>query len=659
MKKRIYGYETEYGVLISSSDDDVKPPMRLHIYDYMEFLVSTTVKVLYSTYRKKGIFIENGGLFNYEALHTHFFEGLVEMATPECATPREVALYHTAQTSILYNIVQELNRNIKDIDPAFIGRIFLGKSNEDSGGKFMASHENYLVEDDPGYLSRLLLHLVVPLFWLVHLVLLAVTYLPLILFIPLVVALSVFSSLLSALCSPFKFLHGMARALRSFVFDFLLKEEFLINQFARIHGDFSRFIFSPWITAFTWALSPFIFRKIRRSLISFLVTRIIYTGTGKVEAQPPRKDRTADNGGIFEISQRARAIKSLCRIYFDDEKRPMIDMRDFFLEPLSALRREKRLHVLFSDTNMSSIGLYLKAGVTGLILDMIEDGVTFDEVQLKSPLEAMKTISRDLSIREKVPLRRGGSMTALEIQRIYLGKAREYVHSRIPDDHDARDIIEKWEYLLGCLEITPSLLYRKVDWVTKKDLIGEVIRDRATLSELKDVAPWYSYLSERGLLAGHQVPRALIRSVLKEKKYQEFLSYLTEKHMTYEDFWEKMTLYSEVVKVDLKFHEVDEEGYYYQLLQSNLVDSLFTHQEIEEAKVAPPRHTRAFVRGTLIKKFGYKLSPLEREIYMEKIVQGKCKIGWNKFYINWPWKKIKLDDPYNNNISSIEREINE
>jgi Pup amidohydrolase len=689
VKDRIYGYETEYGVLITekpeptgagfysvhssplTSRPEEKPRLkRMRIYDYLEYLISAQMKVLTASYRKKGIFMENGGLFNYEALHSHFLEGLVEMATPECTSPRDAALYHEAQTKILVETMKELNSDPAALDPSFSGSIFLGKSNVDAEGKCMASHENYLIEDKPGLFSSFILHIFIPILWILHLIILGITYLPLIIIAPPLFIASLGGAFLSGLLGGIPRLAPLGNRIREFIFGYLLGEDFIIGVFARYHGDFSRLLFLPWVSFFSTFLPPFVFTRHRAGLAPFLATRTLFCGSGKVNVpvmkHPPtragmRKTSAAGEkpAPLFQISQRADAMRSLCRIYFDDAKRPLFDMRDFFLEPLSVLKNRKRLHILYSDTNMSSIGVYLKIGITGLILEMIEEGHRFEKVHLADPLKALRTVSCDLSLKEKLPLRSGEKMTALEIQRYYLQETKLFYRERTDRDPWVDDLLEKWEYVLGCLEFAPHLLYRKIDWVTKKDLIEEVLRGRSTLQDIAAISEWASYLMSRGGgSACYENPHAeVFKALLGENVMRDFLVFLKAQEITLDDFCNRWRLYFEILKVDFKFHQLDNEGYYFKLLDSQLVDTLFSTEEIEHARLNPPRGTRAHIRGELVRRYGYQADPSGSDVYGEKIVQTKSKIGWNKFYINWPWKKIVLKDPFNAEFSSIEKEL--
>ena len=85
-----------------------------------------------------------------------------------------------------------------------------------------------------------------------------------------------------------------------------------------------------------------------------------------------------------------------------------------------------RLHILFGESLCSQVGNFLKVGATAIIVAMAEAGIGPGvEVQLDSPLDALRTVAADLTLGRTLKLRGGGRMTAIEIQRAYLRKAEE------------------------------------------------------------------------------------------------------------------------------------------------------------------------------------------------------------------------------------------
>src|SRR6266704_945439 len=149
-------------------------------------------------------------------------------------------------------------------------------------------------------------------------------------------------------------------------------------------------------------------KRLREALIPFFVTRQIFAGAGKV-LQTPR-------GFHYCLSQRAQHI---CQEISGatTSSRSIINTRD---EPHADAERYRRLHVIVGDSNMSEVATYLKVGTTALILDMIEDGFFDKDYSLQSPVQAIRDISHDPTLRETVRLKDGRTITPLQLQTEYL-----------------------------------------------------------------------------------------------------------------------------------------------------------------------------------------------------------------------------------------------
>ena len=92
---------------------------------------------------------------------------------------------------------------------------------------------------------------------------------------------------------------------------------------------------------------------------------------------------------------------------------------------------------------MSEYATYLKIGTTALVLDMIEDGFFDRDYSLQSPVQAIRDISHDPTLRETIKLKDGRSISALDLQLEYLEYATRYVDS-IQADAATRDVLQKW-----------------------------------------------------------------------------------------------------------------------------------------------------------------------------------------------------------------------
>ena len=210
------------------------------------------------------------------------------------------------------------------------------------------------------------------------------------------------------------------------------------------------------------------FGDIVRDLTPFFVSRIVFTGAGKVGAEAPWDDR---NRAAYQLTQRAD--------FFETEvglettlKRPIINTRD---EPHADPERYRRLHVIVGDANLCEVSTYLKIGTTAIVLKMIEDGFLPD-LTIANPVQALHEISRDVTCTQEVTLAEGRQVNAVQLQWEYLEHAKKYVE-REDDTPENRGVLERWEMVLGALESDPLTLHRELDWVAKHRVI-QAYRDR-------------------------------------------------------------------------------------------------------------------------------------------------------------------------------------
>ena len=127
------------------------------------------------------------------------------------------------------------------------------------------------------------------------------------------------------------------------------------------------------------------FKQIVEHLMPFFVTRQVYCGAGKVGTE--NRAQPCD----YQISQRADFFET--EVALDTMvKRPIINTRD---EPHADREKYRRLHVIVGDANMSEYTIYLRNGVTAIVLAMIEDGAITRDLSLRDPVRAIKEVSHD------------------------------------------------------------------------------------------------------------------------------------------------------------------------------------------------------------------------------------------------------------------------
>jgi Pup amidohydrolase len=223
------------------------------------------------------------------------------------------------------------------------------------------------------------------------------------------------------------------------------------------------------------------FGQLATFITTHFITRQIYCGSGKVGSElfSERSDAVT-----YQISQRAD--------FFEEEiglettiRRPIINTRD---EPHCDPDKYRRLHVIVGDANMSEYATYLKVGTTAIVLAMIEDGAFPTHLIVDSPVNTIRTVSRDISLAAPIRLANGTLKTSLEIQFLILEAAEKYsaydglqsvCSSEFP--HEGTEILRLWRETLNNLSNGGAGSFDTVDWLAKMSLIN-AYQDRNDLS---------------------------------------------------------------------------------------------------------------------------------------------------------------------------------
>ncbi|OGD36020.1 hypothetical protein A2W39_03030 [Candidatus Azambacteria bacterium RIFCSPHIGHO2_01_46_10] len=226
---------------------------------------------------------------------------------------------------------------------------------------------------------------------------------------------------------------------------------------------------------FSELTSPLDKNELRNIFISYLISSIIYTGSGDVV-------KLSNNSLAFHVSQRA---KSITRIFSNSttSNRPLINSRD---EAHAKTEEWRRLHLIARDSNMSPLAVYLKFGTASIILEMLETNPRLfgRNMVLRDPIESLRYISGDSKLKAVSVCSDYLEYTALEIQKMFCETAARYVEQN--GSKEDKEVVSRWQEVLDALSryaTEPELLVGKIDWITKKYLISEKIRKICKYSE--------------------------------------------------------------------------------------------------------------------------------------------------------------------------------
>jgi len=295
-------------------------------------------------------------------------------------------------------------------------------------------------------------------------------------------------------------------------------------------------------------------------LYPFLVTRQIYAGVGRVgghaitrDAARPSYDDVVRNPEDYiwvshvyavlpdptvryQLSQRAdHIIKTVAsRVRFN---RALINPKWEHYYNHDGMHR---LHLLFGEANQSEYAYALKVGATGLVLRLIEDHLIPADLVIADPLDAIRAVSRDQTYRWRVVMASGEERSAVDIQRQYLRMAERYAGQSAETDW----VLREWDQVLQVLEEDPMALADRIDWVAKKRILEE-------------------YMRETGV------------------------------------GWDDDSLHS----VDLEYHNVSpSQSLFYALQESGEMARVVDDLQIVDAMTEPPQDTRALGRSLLIRR---------------------------------------------------------
>lgn len=275
------------------------------------------------------------------------------------------------------------------------------------------------------------------------------------------------------------------------------------------------------------------FTSVIAGLTPFFVSRQVITGSGRVGIGQQGEEEG------FQLSQRADYVEVEVGLE-TTLKRGIINTRD---EPHADADKYRRLHVIVGDANLAEYATYLKLGSTAIVLDMVEAGVSFDDLKLHDPVRAMRQISHDPTLKATVELADGRRFTGLDLQYAYHERAMSYAGHE--HDQETADILALWGSMLDTLAHDPADCADTLDWPAKM-LLLENYRSRDALG------------------------------------------------------WAAPRLYM----IDLQYSDVRlDKGLYNRLVTRGSMKRMINEDDVHTAMTKPPQDTRAYFRGRALEKY--------------------------------------------------------
>ena len=301
------------------------------------------------------------------------------------------------------------------------------------------------------------------------------------------------------------------------------------------------------------------FDLVTRLMTTHFVSRQIFIGSGRVGI-----GEHSENAG-YQLSQRADYfhMKVGLQTTFD---RPIINTRD----ESHSTDEYRRLHVIVGDANRMDVPQALKLGTTSMLLWLLEHAdmaeidlnEALEPLTLADPVEAMHTVSHDLTLAAPLPLETGGTTTAWQMQvtlrgLVYAAAATVYGTDTSGEpawpDRSTRNIMAMW---------------------------GQALADVATVRHADD---------DGRLMMREQASRLewLLKWQLLEKLRRKTGSDWTDRRLA---------------AVDLKWAALDPADSIFTRLAGQ-TERLVTDKQLAEAVGQAPADTRAWLRAEIVRRF--------------------------------------------------------
>jgi proteasome accessory factor A len=498
--KRLIGLETEYAIRHSSSTRAGPQPSKFRLFESIVAVLRRKVPAVPARYFKEGVFTANGGAVWFEAERPSSGGGLIEGATPECRSPRQLLAYQMAQDRMLSECARTSRFQLSLI-----------KNDRDAADNVYGAQENYEASLASGWRLgawRCGLVILFPLALLTWLSILACV----------LVTLSYFL-IAGLLYIPLRCVMGRHERVTLLLFGRDISEgrETCVHLPTWLEAALqvtTRILTAPLAISLYWLLRSVAFADIHRRLLPFLVTRTILSGAGMI-----------DSAGRFQIADKGPSINCVFGFGGILWDRPVFTFGHFFKaiyaeswfsprEYAGLFTPLQRLQIAIGDSNMCPSAQFLRVGTTLLVLDAIEAGFFGYHPRLRYPIRALRAVCADPTLSVELPLVGESPLTALQIQRFYYSACRAFVGSQSDAPEESRQVLELWRRALDSLEQyardgEPGWLIGSIDWVTKRYLIEHAAPDLSWPERKKidvryhELSPdgYFEMLNEAGLVA--------------------------------------------------------------------------------------------------------------------------------------------------------------
>lgn len=612
MLNRLIGLETEYATIVRLPMDQAEAPSRRVLYEAICEEISKRMPTARGRYDADAIFLANGGAFSMETspLRAELPGGLIEGATAEARSPTTLVQCQRAQDRLIADAAKTCEI------PA---QITIVKNSCDAHGHVYGCQENYSAPVASGimllvyWISMGLVMIPACFYWAACIALLAVEM-----------------AVLVVVRLPARF--WASRLGREIDTEPVGLMDPLPPKMLAATALALRLISMPAAGALYLVARLIAFRKQRKYLTSFLVSRIVLTGAGHI-----------DGCNRFRLSGKAMAVDTVTGFGGYLGERPIFVFHHWLQQLcgrsllssrsiIEFFQRSQRLQIGLSDSNVSDTAEYLKVATTSLVLDMIEAGSGRDLPRLKRPIESLHRISSDWNLITRVETTKG-DMSGLDLQRAYFRACRRFVTSNPPPAGDeAYEVLRRWEEALESLSafrssekcFLPGLGH--VDWLTKKWMLDRIEEHAAPQSPREDSAASKTAqgdAAQEDAVRGETADRKSIK--LGAANGGPVAPPATAGPSPKASAGPGSLRWAARKKVDIRYHELSDDGYFNRLKCIAPQVCSVNQAGIDMALRLPPFGSPALRRGHLIREFSDGLETVEVDWSHVVIGTGKSR----------------------------------
>nr|WP_236696271.1 proteasome accessory factor PafA2 family protein [Rhodopirellula islandica] len=572
--RRLMGMETEYATFVDPRDGALQSDVSAReVYAALRDAICRQMPAVEGLDGGDRRFLANGSALNLE---THLAlrdgpGGLVEMATPEVYRPSDLVACQRAIDEIMRDASGEArwsaNQNV--------GRLRILKNSCDAAGHLYGCQENYETDVATGA-GLLMYRIAICLVWATQIACVLMSF-PVVMMIVAASLIQQSSQHAWSRIRPRGDRHNSDRSrgrpnpaeqqdrpdweepsdTNESEESFVALPKFV--QWLSIAS--LRALHLPLVIALRVVGSHFAFRSQRRHLTGLLVSRVAIMGTGHL-----------DHDGCFFLSGKALGVDRVADMGGFNGERPIYVYGHWLSklcgrswrsigETRQLFKRRQRLQIGLSDSNLSDLAQWAKIGSVALILDMIEAKRTKDLPRLRSPIQALRVFNRDWNLLRRVPTSHG-ELTSLEIQTKYYRAAEQFVREQ--SQRSGRE--SEWDEAQRALQ----------HWAESIRLVRQFRKDSKQTAQGLGRIDW---LGKRWML-DQAVGDAS----------GEPAAWITRK------------------KIDLRYHELSEDGYFARFIANHQERELVTDVDIELRRRNAPADSPAAHRGWMIREFAGEVS---------------------------------------------------